>query len=42
MVNEVCFRTLDQDKSWSLDTYLKNDGYAAWKKILKEKESMKT
>ena len=37
MVNEVCFRTLDQDKSWSLDTYLKNDGYAAWKKILKEK-----
>ena len=37
MVNEVCFRTLDQDKPWSLDTYLKNDGYAAWKKILKEK-----
>lgn len=37
MVNEVCFRTLDQDKSWTLDTYLKNDGYAAWKKILAEK-----
>jgi len=37
MVNEVCFRTLDQDKPWTLDTYLKNDGYAAWKKILKEK-----
>jgi len=37
MVNEVCFRTLDQDKPWSLDTYLKNDGYAAWKKILAEK-----
>ena len=37
MVNEVCFRTLGQDKPWTLDTYLKNDGYAAWKKILKEK-----
>jgi len=37
MVNEVCFRTLEQDKPWTLDTYLKNDGYAAWKKILKEK-----
>ncbi|HFE39106.1 MAG TPA: NADH oxidoreductase (quinone) subunit F [Gammaproteobacteria bacterium] len=37
MANEVCFRTLDQDNSWTLDTYLKNEGYAAWKKILEEK-----
>jgi len=39
MVNEVCFRTLDKDKPWTLDTYLANDGYKAWKKILKEKTS---
>jgi len=37
MVNEVCFRTLDVDKPWTLDAYLANDGYVAWKKILKEK-----
>ncbi len=37
MVNEVCFRTLNQDKPWALDTYLANEGYDAWKKILKEK-----
>ena len=37
MVNEVCFRTLDKDKPWTLETYMENDGYAAWKKILKEK-----
>lgn len=39
MANEVCFRTLDVDKSWTLDAYLANDGYKAWKKILKEKTS---
>ena len=37
MVNEVCFRTLHVDKPWTLDAYMANDGYVAWKKILKDK-----
>ncbi len=39
MANEVCFSTLNKDKPWTLDTYAKNAGYDAWKKILKEKTS---
>ena len=39
MVNEVCFRTLQEDKPWSIETYQKNQGYDAWRKILKEKTS---
>jgi len=34
-VNEVCFKTLDQKKSWSLKTYEANGGYSVWRKILK-------
>ena len=37
MANEVCFRTLNQDKPWTIATYTANQGYDAWKKILKEK-----
>lgn len=37
MTNEVCFRTLNQDKPWTIGTYTANQGYDAWKKILKEK-----
>lgn len=37
MVNEVCFRTLHEEKPWTLETYQKHQGYEAWKKILKEK-----
>jgi NADH-quinone oxidoreductase subunit F len=37
MANEICFRTLDQDKPWTLATYEKAGGYAQWKKILSEK-----
>lgn len=36
MANEVCFRTLDLDKPWTLETYLSAGGYQQWKKILKE------
>ena len=32
--NLVCFKTFDQERPWSLDTYEKNDGYQAWRKIL--------
>ncbi len=32
--NLVCFHTLGQERSWSLETYEKNDGYQAWRKIL--------
>ena len=37
MANEICFRTLHQDKPWTLATYVAAGGYAQWKKILQEK-----
>ncbi|MBK9131047.1 MAG: NADH-quinone oxidoreductase subunit NuoF [Gammaproteobacteria bacterium] len=37
MANEVCFRTLKHAVPWSLETYLKEDGYQAWKKVLSER-----
>ncbi len=37
MANEVCFRNLHLSNPWKLDTYVSNQGYDAWKKILKEK-----
>ena len=36
-LNLVCFRTLDKDEPWSLETYLEVGGYSALKKILNEK-----
>lgn len=36
-VNQVCFRTLHLDKSWTLATYQSAGGYEVWKKILTEK-----
>ena len=39
MANEVCFRTMNLDSPWSLESYLKIGGYSAWKKILNEKPS---
>jgi NADH-quinone oxidoreductase subunit F len=36
-LNQVCFRTLEYSKPWTLENYLKVDGYKAWQKILKEK-----
>ena len=35
--HNVVFTTLDAEQPWSMDTYLKIDGYQAWKKILAEK-----
>ena len=37
MTNEVCFRNIHLPNSWTLDTYVGNEGYDAWKKILREK-----
>ncbi len=37
MTNEVCFRNIHLPNSWKLDTYVGNEGYDAWKKILREK-----
>lgn len=37
MANEICFRTLNLDKPWTLETYLSAGGYQQWKKILNEK-----
>ena len=34
MANEVCYRTLGLDRSWSIKTYMSVGGYDAWKKIL--------
>ena len=39
MTNQVCFTTLQFDKPWTLENYLKIGGYDAWKKILAEKTS---
>ena len=36
-LNDVCYETLQFDKPWTLENYLKLGGYKAWKKILKEK-----
>lgn len=36
MVNDVCYQTLQYKTPWSLETYLKCDGYQAWRKILKK------
>jgi NADH-quinone oxidoreductase subunit F len=37
MANEICFRTLKYDTPWSMETYLKEDGYQAWRKVLAER-----
>ncbi len=34
--NQVCFRSLQLDKPWSIDTYSSIGGYAVWKKILQQ------
>ncbi len=34
MANEVCFQTLGQEQSWSMETYARLGGYRAWNKIL--------
>lgn len=37
LLDQVCHRTFQFDKPWSMDNYLQVDGYKAWKKILKDK-----
>lgn len=37
MLNEVCYRTLEQDEPWSLATYEKMGGYKMLRKVLTEK-----
>lgn len=37
MANEVCYRTLEFDEPWTLETYLKIGGYQAWRRILAER-----
>jgi len=37
MSAQVCFRTLQFDKPWTLESYRKVGGYSVWEKILKEK-----
>jgi NADH-quinone oxidoreductase subunit F len=32
--NQVCFHTLGSEKSWTLATYEKQDGYQSWRKVL--------
>ena len=36
MANEVCFRTLHRDRSWTLEAYRAEGGYEILKKILEE------
>jgi len=35
--HQVVYTTLHHEKPWALDSYLTQDGYTAWKKILAEK-----
>ena len=35
--HQVVYTTLHFDTPWSMDSYVKADGYKAWKKILAEK-----
>lgn len=37
LLNQVCYATVDADSPAALDTYLQQGGYAAWKKILRER-----
>jgi len=37
MANEVCFRTLHKDRSWTLEAYRSEGGYEALKKIIEDK-----
>jgi len=37
MTNQVCFRTLQVDNSWTLEAYRESGGYQVLEKILKEK-----
>lgn len=37
MTEQVCFATMQFDEPWTLESYLKIGGYAAWRKILAEK-----
>ena len=37
MANEVCFRNLDQEQPWTLESYQARGGYEVWKKILANK-----
>lgn len=36
MLNQVCYRTLEFDKPWSMATYKKVGGYQQWEKILRD------
>jgi NADH-quinone oxidoreductase subunit F len=42
MANEVCFQTLQFDRPWTLENYLKVGGYEAWKTILRERTPPET
>jgi len=42
MANEVCFRNLHLEKSWTLESYEKVGGYSVWRNILKNKPDPKT
>ncbi len=37
LLNDVCYKTVQFEQSWTLENYLKVGGYEAWKKILANK-----
>jgi NADH-quinone oxidoreductase subunit F len=39
VLNQVCYAPLGQDGSWTLEGYVANGGYEAWKKLLAERPS---
>ncbi len=36
-LNQVCYATCQFDKSWTLENYIRVDGYEAWSKIINER-----
>src|SRR5215208_5973532 len=36
MANEICFRTLNLENPWTLETYKSIGGYVQWEKVLRE------
>lgn len=37
MANEVCFATLEYDRPWTLENYVRSGGYAIWRMIVAER-----
>ena len=37
-LNQVVFSNIDEQESWTIDSYIASGGYEAWKNILSNKD----